>query len=177
MTSIACKKCGQHINSRVEFCPKCGAPRPSSAWIKLGVLALIAIALASTAFAIAHNRRAATGIAANIAIDDKLSGDVQMRGLAIRFVMRALQAPATAKFAPTAVWQTTPIDMSTSRMHAWVDSENASGITLRAFFTIAIRLNNQSASLLYLQFDDDEKPMFGVKPLTAEEKKHQREEK
>ena len=101
MTSTACKKCGQQINSRVEFCPHCGAPRPSSPWLKLGVLALIAIALASTAFAIAHNRRAATGtgIAANIAIDDELAGDVQMRELATRFVMRALQAPATAKFA------------------------------------------------------------------------------
>ena len=54
-------------------------------------------------------------------------------------------------------------------MHAWVDSENASGATLRAFFTIAIRLNKESASLLYLQFDDDEKPMFGVRPLTEDE--------
>jgi hypothetical protein len=77
--------------------------------------------------------------------------------------MRALHSPATAKFAPPSEWQITPIEKATSRIHAWVDSENACGKTLRAVFTIAIEMNADTASLLYLQFDDDEKPIFGVR--------------
>ena len=164
MASNTCHECGQQISSRQRTCPHCGAPQPSSIAIKFAVLGLIAVCLAATAYGIAHNRRAAFNIGLNIPLDPSLSADAQMQTMAELFVKRVLQSPATAKFAPPAEWQTTPIDKSTSRMHAWVDSENASSTTLRAHFSIAIKLNNNAASLLYLQFDDDEKPIFGVKP-------------
>jgi hypothetical protein len=170
MAGLSCPECGNKLVSRARTCPKCGAPQPSSILLKLGILALIAVTLAATAFAIARNRRAASGIGSNIAIDSTQDTETVMKETAERYILRALAAPATAKFAPPAEWETTPIDASTSRMHAWVDSENASGATLRAIFTIAIRLNKGTASLLYLQFDDDDKPMFGVRPLTDEEK-------
>jgi hypothetical protein len=171
MALIACNKCGQQISAGVRTCPQCGASQPLSVMVKLGILGLIAISLASAAYAIAHNRRATSGIGSNIAIDDNLEADAEMKVMAERYVKRALQAPATAKFAPAGEWEVKQIDKSSSRMHAWVDSDNSSETTLRAHFTIAIRLNKASASLLYLQFDDDEKPMYGVKPLTDDEKK------
>jgi len=174
MSLIPCHECGQQINSRLRTCPICNAPQPSSITIKLAVLGLIAVCLASTAFAIAHNRRAAFNIGSSIPLNSALhpspNNDAQLQSMAQLFVMRALQSPATAKFAPPAEWQMTPIDKTTSRMHAWVDSENASGKTLRAIFTVAVKLNNDAASLLYLQFDDDDKPIFGVRPLTDSEK-------
>jgi hypothetical protein len=138
--------------------------------VKFAVLALIAICLATTAYGIAHNRRAAFNIGSNIPLDPSLTADTQMQAMAELFVKRILQSPATAKFAPPTEWQTAPIDKTASRMHAWVDSENETGKTLRAVFTIAVQLNKDTASLLYLQFDDDEKPIFGVRPLTANEK-------
>jgi hypothetical protein len=141
------------------------------------LLGLLAICLAATAYAIAHNRRKAFDIGSNIPLASALSDDAQMRTMAQLFVLRVLQSPATAKFAPPAEWQTTLIDKSTSRMHAWVDSENAAGETLRAHFNIAVRLNELNASLLYLQFDDDEKPLFGVRPLIADEKETASESK
>jgi hypothetical protein len=164
MSIIACHECGQQISSRLRTCPQCGAPQPSSPAFKFAVLGLIAISLAATAYAISHNRRAAFNIGSNIPLDPSLSADAQMQTMAELFVKRVLQSPPTAKFAPPAEWQTTPIDKSTSRMHAWVDSENAEGKTLRAHFSIAIKLSSDAASLLYLQFDDDDKPLFGVKP-------------
>ncbi|HEX4415808.1 MAG TPA: hypothetical protein VH107_19410 [Lacipirellulaceae bacterium] len=171
MATLACNHCGKQLDGRVGNCRHCGAPQSSSITFKLIALGLLAICLAASAYAIAHSRRAAFSLAANIPLAPALEGDAQMRTMAQLFVMRSLQSPATAKFAPPAEWQTTPINKSTSRMHAWVDSENAAGTTLRANFSIAIRLNEDTASLLYLQFDDDEKPMFGERPLTAEEKK------
>jgi hypothetical protein len=171
MSVIACHQCGEQINSRLRTCPHCQAPQPSSLLTKLAVLGLIAICLAATAYAIAHNRRAAFNIGSNIPLDPSLSADAQIQTMAELFVKRVLQSPSTANFAPPAEWQTSPIDKSTSRMRAWVDSENASGKTLRAHFSIAIKLSSDSASLLYLQFDDDDKPLFGVRPLTEAEKK------
>ena len=171
MSLITCHQCGQQINSRLRICPHCAAPQPSSLLAKFTILGLIAICLASTAYAIAHNRRAAFNIGSNILIDPSLNSDTQAHDIAELYVKRALHSPATAKFAPPTEWQTTPIDKSTSRMHAWVDSENAAGTTLRAVFTVAVQLNKDTASLLYLQFDDDEKPIFGVRPLTEAEKK------
>lgn len=164
MSLKTCHECGQQFDSQFRKCPLCNAPQPSSVTIKLAVLGLIAICLASTAYAISHNRRAAFNIGSNIPLDPSLSDRAQIPALAQLFVLRVLHSPATAKFAPQSEWQITSIDKSTSRMHAWVDSENAEGKTLRAFFTVAVKLNNDTASLLYMQFDDDEKPLFGVKP-------------
>lgn len=171
MEAIPCNQCGQQFDPQARVCPHCGTPRSSSMTRKFVFLGLIAACLAATAYTIAHNRRAAYSIAANIPLAPALEGDDQMRTMAQLFVMRALESPATAKFAPPAEWQTTPINKSTSRMHAWVDSENAEGKTLRANFSIAVRLNEDTASLLYLQFDDDEKAFFGERPLTDDEKR------
>ena len=143
MALTLCHKCGKQINTGHRICPHCEVPQPSTAGFKLAILGLIAACLAATAFAIAHNRRTAFDIGSNIPLDSSLPADAEMKIMAERFVKRALQSPATAKFAPPSEWQTTPIDTSTSRMHAWVDSENATGTTARAHFSIAVQLNKE----------------------------------
>lgn len=152
-----CKECGNHVSSRADKCPQCGAPIARSQLLGCGCLVVcMAVLAVAVPTCIKSSPKSSAPVSVEAAIQDQGKAAYYTAREAVR---KMLKSPSTAAFGSPGVDDGVGWFQESDgvwRVSGWVDSHNSFGAMIRTTWSARMRKkDDENFSLLKIRVGDE----------------------